>query len=384
MVAASRFRLVLDAARLYVSKWLRSDAFLLNALILFATLVELGLVLYHGDDSGALEPQMKQYFAALVVLLTVRRFPVDLVLWGAASGCLLAGGYAFYELVWLGLDRADGPTNAIRFGMLAALFAVFAWMGFLFGGMSRGQRLVMALACLAGIFAVYASGSRGAVLAIPFMLLLVIPRLWRRSPRNAAMAAVLFVAFSLALGLWQATTVRANLSNVGAALQEVLDGRPVQEESARNRVEMLRLAKDLFLSNPLLGVGDTGWRAAVAEEMRAKPAGTSLDEAFNQAHNQYANDFAKGGLLRGLTGIAMLVVPLLCFLRRRPFGEGEASLAALLGATTCVAFAIFSLTESVMELSLTASIYAVLIFYLIAAAEGAPLDTPRRRRAAAG
>lgn len=379
MVAASRFKLVPDALRLYVSEWLRSDAFLLNCLILFATLVEIGLMFYHGDDSGELEPQVKQYFAALAVLLAIRRYPLQPILWGAAAGCLVAGSYAAYELAWLGLERADGPTNAIRFGMIAALLTAFSWIGLLFARLSRGERMVMALACVAGVFAVFASGSRGAVLAMPFMLLLATPRIWRRSPRAAVAAGVIFIVFSIGLGIWQVSTVRTNLSNLSAALTEIAYGKPVQEQSARNRVEMLRMAKKLFLTHPIAGVGDNGWKAAVAEEMRTKPPGTSLDEAFNQAHNQYANDFAKGGLLRGLTGVAMLLVPLYCFMRRRPFDPGEKSLAALLGATTAVAFAVFSLTESVMDLSLTASVYAILIFYLIAASEGAPLDTPRRR-----
>ncbi len=184
--------------------------------------------------------------------------------------------------------------------------------------------------------------------------------------------------FSVGLGFWQVSMVRTNLSNLTAALNEIVYGKPVQEQSARNRVEMLRMARELFLAHPIAGVGDSGWKAAVAEEMRSKPPGTSLDEAFNQAHNQYANDFAKGGLLRGLTGIAMLVVPFWCFMRRRPFDPGPASLAALLGATTCIAYAVFAATESVMDLSLTASVYAILVFYLIASAEGAPLDTPKR------
>lgn len=79
----------------------------------------------------------------------------------------------------------------------------------------------------------------------------------------------------------------------------------------------------------------------------------------------------------------MIFFPLFLFLRRRPFRSGQESIAPLLGATTCVAYFVFCLTELVMDLSLTASIYAVLIFYLIASSEGAPLSTPDAERRAA-
>lgn len=380
MLAASRLRLIPEAASLYISKWLRSDAFLINCLILAVTLIEAALAYYHGDGGGELETQMKQYLAALAILLTIRRHPVEIVIWGAAIGCVLAGIYAFYELIWLGMGRADGPTNAIRFGMIAALFSIFSWIGMLYGRFLPRQQVFMGIASAAGMFAVYASGSRGAVLAVPFMLLLLTLRIWRRSRSAAIAMGLLFVLFSIGLGVWQVTTVRTNLSNLSAALHQIFSGRPIEETSARNRVVMLQLAGELFAEHPWIGVGSTGWQAAVEETMRAKPPKVKLDEAFNQPHNQYANDFAKGGIVRGLFGIAMLLVPLYCFLKRHPFQFRQSSLAPLLGVVTCVAFVIFGLTESVMELSLTASIYAVLIFYLIAASEGSPLATLQQRR----
>lgn len=376
-IAASRGKLVWEAVRLYFGPWLKSDAFRLNLLILLVTLAEFGLILHHGDGGSDIENQAKQYVAALAVLLTIRRFPVGVVLWGAAIGCLLGGLITLNDLFVLDLPRAEGPTNAIRFGMLAALLAMFAWIGVLFGRGGRWTRMFFLLATAAGVFALFASGSRGAVLALPAMLLLLVPRFWQRSPGVALLAALVFMLFSVGLGLWQANTIRAKLSNLAQAAGTVVSGEAVEEKSARNRVEMLKLAGKLFLAHPVAGVGATGWEEAVAEQRRTSPPDAALDEAFNQPHNQYANDFAKGGLLRGLGGLAMLLLPLWYFLKRRPFGADEKAMAPLLGVITCVAFLVFGLTESVMDLSLTSSIYAILIFYLIGSAEGPPLSAGR-------
>lgn len=381
-IAASRFRMIGEALRLYIGPWLRSDAFAVNLLILVVMLVELGLVVYHGDGPDDLENQLKQYGMALAILLTIRRFPVGAVLWGAAMGCVLGAAIAFHDLFLLGLERAEGPTNAIRFGMLAALLSVFSLVGLLFGSRTTAARTFMAIGTCAGVFAVFASGSRGAVLAIPVMLLLLVPRLWCHSRFTALLAGLAFMLFSVALGLWQVNTIRSDLSNLAQAANAVVTGAEVEERSAHNRMEMLILAGQLFRAYPIAGVGATGWDRAVADQIRTSGPDTALDEAFNQPHNQFANDFAKGGLLRGLGGLAMLLVPLFVFLKRHPFRPGEKSVAPLLGALTCVAYFAFCLTESVMDLSLTASIYSMLIFYLIASAEGAPLSTPKAGRAA--
>ncbi len=382
-IAASRGKLLAEALKLYAGPWLKSDAFALNLLILLVTLVEAGLVFYHGDDPGDLENQIKQYVMALAILLTIRRFPAGAVLWGAAAGCFLGGLMALSDLFLIGLDRADGPTNAIRFGMLAALLSVFCLIGAVFGRPAKLTRIVMAVATCAGIVAVFASGSRGAVLAVPAMLLLLVPRLWRNSRMTAMLAGLVFLLFSVALGIWQVSLIRSDLSNLMQAADAMVTGGDVEERSAHNRMEMLKLAAELFAAHPVAGVGAHGWDEAVAAQMRNSPPETALDEAFNQPHNQFANDFAKGGLLRGVGGLAMIFFPLFLFLRRRPFRSGPESIAPLLGATTCVAYFVFCLTESVMDLSLTASIYAVLIFYLIASSEGAPLSTPDAERRAA-
>ncbi|WP_274629746.1 O-antigen ligase family protein [Arvimicrobium flavum] len=374
-IAASRLKLVVDATRLYFTGWLRSDAFALNLLILAVTLLELALIYYHGDSTGEFENQLKQYVAALAVLLTIRRYPPEIILWGAAVGCVLAGVVALHDIVVLDLPRAEGPTNAIRFGMIAVLLAMFSWIGAIFGRIPLGQRMFMACAAASGIFAVFASGSRGAVLALPVMLLLLIPRIWRRSRRVAIAAAGLFVIFSIALGLWQISTLRYGLSNMKTVVESVVSGKRVSEHSTRDRVEMLRLSADLFSAHPWVGVGSTGWDKAVADQIRTSPPGVALDMPFNQPHNQYANDLAKGGLVRALGGLAMLLMPLWFFLKRHPFKFRRTALAPLLGVVTCVAYAMFGLTEAVMDLSLTASLYAILVFYLIAASEGAPLSS---------
>src|SRR5690606_20774208 len=102
-----------------------------------------------------------------------------------------------------------------------------------------------------------------------------------------------FIVLSVALSLWQVNVIRADRSNLAQAADAVVTGGAVEERSAHNRMEMLKLAAELFTAHPVAGVGAKGWDAAVALQIRTSPAETALDEAFNQPHNQFANDFAK-------------------------------------------------------------------------------------------
>lgn len=379
-IGATRLKLIPDAFRLYATEWLRSDAFAINMLVLIATLAQFFLVFYHGDELSELENPAKQYVAALAVLLTIRRFPVQLLLWGAALGCILATAVALGEVYVFSTMRADGPTNAVRFGMVAALLSMLSLTGALFGEGSRTSRLFFAVAVIAGLYAVFASGTRSALVAMPVTLLVLLPGVWRRARRAAILAGLLVVALSIVLGIWQTKVVRYEIAGTGAPVEAPLIGRLMLDQSIRDRLVMLELSADLFASSPWLGVGDNGWDRAVEEQRLSGGSGSALEVGFNQAHNQYANDFAKGGLLRGSIGIAMLLLPLFLFLRRQPFKQGPQSLAPLLGVVTCTAFAVFGLTESVMDLSLTASLYIILVFYLMASAEGAPMTHPMRAR----
>lgn len=377
MILASRFRIARDALKLYASPWVRSDAFALNLLVLVVTLIELGLLLYHHDKTSEFENQLKQYGMALAILLTIRRYSPAVLIWGAAIGCLLACAVAAKDVFLDHLPRAMGPTNSIRFGMIAALFSMYCLVGAAFLRGSGLARLLLVLCGLAGLFAVLASGSRGAVLALPPALLLLVPHLWHRSRRMAMIGAALLVSLSAGLAIWQVNAFRNETIGFREVVAAIVSGKLVEDRSDRNRAEMLLLSARLFKDHPLLGVGTVGWLRAVEAQRKSSEPKNKLGEVFNQPHNQYANDLVKGGLVRGLGGLAMLILPLYCFAIRHPFRPARSSLAPLLGLTTCVTFATFSFTESVMDLSLTSSLYVIVIFYLMAASEGAPLDTPR-------
>jgi O-antigen ligase len=286
------------------------------------------------------------------------------------------------------MARADGSTNAIRFGMISALFSGLSLAGFLFARDTRWFRVLMAMGAVCGLVAAFLSGSRGAIIAIPALLLPLVIEVWTRR----RVAEILFLATygALAIFLIVLDVGTLKLRAIAALDQlqleqdspletaeavnsgEAADPDSETEQSDQARFQLLLVSLRLFRENPLLGAGDQGWDDEVSRQMKANETGAgALPVPFNQAHNQYANDLAKGGLVGALAGLALLGVPTFLFLRSKPFSDGKGSLAALAGLVTCLGFGVFCLTESVMSLSLPTSIYALLVCYLMAAKSAA-------------
>jgi O-antigen ligase len=152
-------------------------------------------------------------------------------------------------------------------------------------------------------------------------------------------------------------------------------GGKVADRSVGDRTKLLLLSYRLFQEEPLLGVGVKGWNAAVVALVDAPDPAERLSLPYNQAHNQYADDLAKGGIVRFLLSFLILFLPLYLFLKREPFSGQKGSEFALAGVVTSVAFMIFCLSESLMLLSLTATVHTIMIFFLLKACDAAKRET---------
>lgn len=338
------------------------------------------LVFYHSDSTSEIETAVKRFALAYVIFNYLNDYSVRVVFWAAATAALLAFLTALHDIYWLDLPRAAGHTNSIRFGMLAILLSVISLIALLSSSRSQAKLLFFSAAAFGGLAGGIFSGSRGALLAIPFMLMPLIWRAWSRRKRGelAVLAAYALMTVSL---------VTVDLGSMHMRFASFVEGihdmaakeTTLGDQSMALRSKLLQLSLKLFHENPMLGAGDGGWNAEVADHARTAHAGHGFPR-FNQAHNQYANDLAKGGLLQGVAGLALLFLPMFLFLRSRPFGEGEHSLAALSGLVTSLGFAAFCLTESVMSLSLPAAIHAILVCYLMAASQSTRVQRTRERR----
>lgn len=319
----------------------------------------------HRDYLGGIETSAKQIIIAYTIFFHVRKYNLIFIFSGAAIGAVLGGLVATYDVYYAGLLRAGGILHPNQFGMLACLLSAISFTGFLFFQLSKKFKVLMLAGTICGIVGTVLSGSRGAAVAVPLMLLLLLGRLWRRSKPVAAAAALISMLVALAVAAFDPGMLRARTADALEDVSALWQREQPKSESGRDRVYLLEMSLELFREQPLIGVGNKGWDEAIEAHVSEKGSNQAISGHFNQAHNQLSNYLAKGGLLLGIAGLAHVFIPLFLFCRSAR--DENDSLAAFVGLVTCVGFASFSLTESVMVLSLPSCVYAILVCYLMAA-----------------
>jgi O-antigen ligase len=194
----------------------------------------------HQTDSGF--RLLGRYLRLLLVfpaLVALKRYrPPALLVWsGLGLGAFILGVDAVWERISeSGFLRPNGDTNvAILFGDLATLTTCAFAAGYVYidGRLPHLGPRLMALGVLAGLLACFLSGTRGAWLALPVLLILFLSARHLLHPR-AVLASALVVA-SLFTGLYflPQAQVRERLHSLVEQLEVYRDvDRSIAEEHA--------------------------------------------------------------------------------------------------------------------------------------------------------
>jgi O-antigen ligase len=196
----------------------------------------------------------------------------DLFLNGARAAAIVSFGHALVQVFVFGASRATaGMANAIPFGDTAALAAGLSMVGF--ARLSPRMRLFALAALLCGIGGTFLSQTRGALLALPLIAVVVAVhlwpmirmRLWQTGLLAAAVAASL-VAFAIAV------KVPERIDEVRQALESETLARH-RDPSTAHRVVLWTYGLDAFLESPLLGYGSQN----AVDEVRERAARDGFD-----------------------------------------------------------------------------------------------------------
>jgi len=251
-------------------------------------------------------------------------------------------GEFFYRLPGPSTPEGNGPyTDENDFAVFFVATTPFLW--YLAFALRRGwMRWALWLAIPFGWHALFLTGSRGGLLGLGVVLLLIALRTRRR-----LLGALIVPAFVVAFA-WQAgDTMKARAASIDEYGEDA---------SASDRLVAWQAATRMMIANPLTGVGPGGFVRAYGGYAEGRPL---------QAHNTY---FQIGAEYGPLAAVALLSLIGSCALGLRRVGVSlrrsdpgaqdgflalltEAALASLLGVLVCSMF-------------LTLQLYALLYFLL--------------------
>ena len=215
------------------------------------------------------------------------------------AGTLVCLAIAANDILLRQLPRLEarfmGPNTLAR---LALVFSFIALAG-LFVTRSR-WRLLYYLAPLAGLAAIYLSGTRAALLALPLQAVILLVAL-HADRRDRAQAWVLAGLVAAALVALIAGSDR--FASAIEVFRNLAAGAPAADAAVNERLAMLAVAQQLFAASPIVGHG-WGHFAALAYPLIGGVVWGGPDDPLFQFHNDLAN-FA---VAAGVIGIACLVV----------------------------------------------------------------------------
>ena len=333
-----------------------------------------------------LDRALKYGLMLLAIAAVLRGLPSTKPLyWGCWAGAGSAGLTAAWQ--WWGLhwERASGFTNAIQFGNLALLLALWSWV---WGRHATRpvERILSWMAVLCGAFASLASGSRGGWIVAPFLILLV---LWLDRPAplpshgpaknryrvwmvSAALTTACFLAVFLLLPVQQ----RAAL-----AVQEWQAWRVTGngETSVGQRLVHWQLAWDVALERPVLGWGQQGYDQRKQQAIAQKKVPESLSQ-FNHAHHEWLDMFAKKGIVGVLVLALFFAVPGVIYgrilLRPAHSVPPEHQTAAMCGFVTVVGFLGFGMTQVMFAHNNANMVYLFMNLLWLAVLVNKPVHCP--------
>lgn len=335
-VLAPGDRLLVGAVLAFVGLWLASWA-------------AFGLGPVGADDVG----RTLRLLLIVPLYLFLRRVEgLDVALWsGITFGALLAGGHAVLMAMAPAADawqtRAGGATNPIYFGAIALALALMLLPRAASPTTSTGARLLAALGVFGGLLAAALSGSRGAWLALPPLLLIYAFAVARgQSPLRrfgwpagmvVAVAALAMVpGVPLGERAWQAFESLTG-GNVAAAT-----------DTLAIRWELWRVAIDAISERPLLGGGPDAYRQA----LEAAAAAGTIDPTllrYEHPHNQYLSALLIGGVPGLLALCALFGVPLLLAARQLTDPDRTGRQLAWCALAAVGVLAIVAIGESIFQ-----------------------------------
>ena len=315
---------------------------------------------------------LSRFVLAIPVFLMLCRLPsrhFRVLGWGCAAGAIVVGVTAIVQRPaggWNAMNRfRNSFTNPLPMGDTVLLLAFLAVMAAGWDAKrSSMASFVRAVALLLGLYGVYATGARSALIVIPvFLLLLMAQRRWLSSWKKIVAAAAV-VAIG-ALGLYSTNYAHNRITDIRANLAAYQQGD--QDTAIGLRLQYWQAAWKLFAAHPIYGVGRGRIAAGINDLIQRHQA--RPEAAGEYKHSEFFTTIAGMGLI-GLASLLLFYLGMgIYFWRNRLAGDPFVGATAYAGIGVILATAIDGLTNDIIALDMTCDLLAVLSAAMLAMIE---------------
>ncbi|MDN6319350.1 MAG: O-antigen ligase family protein [Marinobacter sp.] len=255
-------------------------------------------------------------------------------------------------------SRFGGGINPISFGNLALLGGFITLVGgsFCLRSKRRAFALLLIILGISSAAVALLSQTRSNLIALPVLLLLLLPLL-KRNLRYVSLVAIPALLVTAMATNDRLTASAAEFTQTGSL-----------DSGITIRLEVWNLAWQMFTDNPWTGVGLGGYAHKIEAAVDAGSASPVLiDCCTGHAHNDLLNLAATSGI-PGILGWALLIfIPLAVFSRHVLSKHIATAHLAVAGVMVSSSYLLFGLTEATFNRSLFLTFYLLSIAGLASA-----------------
>lgn len=325
--------------------------------------IVLGIVWSHSFDGWISWTDEGDFFlrygfgAFILIMLGSMGIDKKFIFYGMACGAIFSGIYAIFQYPVMG--RAEGYTNAIRFGNIALLMSVFLMVFTISIRQFNWKTVFFFVSIVMGFLASFLSLSRGGwllLLIIPFLFIFLFDGIKRKLNAFSVLLIITFISISV-LSQFSFLQNRVNLAQ--QEVQGYFESKEnFVESSVGARLEQWSIAWKMGIEKPFFGWGDKGF---FVEREKMVERGEAHPSALNLPHTHH--DFLEMWATRGFLGILFLlyvyIYPIYVFYPTKnkliKFEEGNRNAALAFYFSGCilpVSYFVFGLTDMFFNLTI--------------------------------
>lgn len=271
---------------------------------------------------------------------------IGAIWYGLSIGAIASGVHSvLYVYIFREAHRATGGYHAIAFGDLSLLFGFMSMTGIAYFRNKHPLLMIIPiLALVGGIVATILSATKGAIIAIPALILILLvqvaahPKAWLLRSMIAAVLVMTAGAYFL-LGTHMDRRIKATINQTYA----FFEGNTGAKKDLRLQMwsEAIKIIKD----NLFTGVGHGGYRPIIREKVKKHPELESISK-FHTPHNMFLANMVDYGISGMIITLALFFSPLLVFIPNAR-KNGSTRDFAYAGLILVVAYFFFSMTETI-------------------------------------
>lgn len=320
---------------------------------------------HHQNFAAHPHDAASRYWLVIPVFLLLQRLrpKVFTVLQFAFPVAALAGFFMAKDMGGrsgvITLDLIHSGDFELILGVLS-LFSI-DW----FGQDKLPIRILKISGFMAGLLASFASGTRGGWLAIPMFIALFFYFRMHRVSQRTLWSTVITTLLGLTLILLSSTAFHQRINEFVNDVS--LFGQGSRDTSTGIRWQLYKASIDVFIQNPVFGVGPEGFASEMKPMMEAgKITSEAAELGRGEVHNDILSKSAGMGVFGLIAILAIYFVPLGLFWNAAKAESHQVKRAGILGITFVSGFFVFGLTVEFLNLTMATAFYSFTVAVLLA------------------